>query len=223
MTQLTLLDPDQPRFPSPALALNKPDGLLAIGGNLRPATLINAYQQGIFPWYSADEPLMWWSPSSRAVIIPDKFHVSRSLAKFIRKNLYSFSHNLAFNEVLECCSKPRCDDAGTWITPEMKIAYQQLHQLGAAHSLEVWQKGKLVGGVYGVVVGSVFCGESMFSAAPNASKLALHYLTQKVQGLTLIDCQIPNPHLTRLGSETMAREVFLEILQKSQHQQLNWL
>jgi len=223
MTQLTLLDSNRPEFPPCDFALDDPDGLLAVGGNLQPETLVKAYQCGIFPWFSDGEPIMWWSPEARAIILPKQFHVSRSLTRFIRKAPYQLTHNQAFDRVVYGCSKPRKDDEGTWITADMADAYSELNKLGHAHSVEVWDNNRLVGGVYGIVIGSIFCGESMFSDKLNASKLALNYIVNNAKGLTMIDCQIPNPHLKSLGSTVIPRSDFIQALKKSQHQKLIWL
>ncbi len=197
-----------------------PNGLLAAGGNLRPDTLIDAYNKGIFPWYSEGEPLLWWSPDPRAVIFPSSFHRSRSLSRLWRKGVYRITFNQAFHRVIQACSQPRGDSAETWITADMQAAYLELHRLGHAHSVEVWSESTLVGGIYGVSVGAVFCGESMFSEVSNASKLALVGLTQMTRGLELIDCQLPNPHLFRLGAERIPRSRFLQLLEQYRGRQL---
>lgn len=213
---LTLLHPQSPCFPAPETALATPNGLLALGGNLQPDTLIQAYRKGIFPWFSESEPLLWWSPDPRAVIFPDKLHISRRLSRLWRQQRYQITFNQAFDKVLEGCSQPRGDDRGTWIIKEMQKAYLALHQRGHAHSVEIWQDDKVVGGLYGIAVGAVFCGESMFSDVSNASKLALVALARMSGGLKLIDCQIPNPHLTSLGAEKIPRTQFLRLLERYQ-------
>ncbi|MGS2722171.1 leucyl/phenylalanyl-tRNA--protein transferase [Porticoccus sp. GXU_MW_L64] len=215
MTELTLLDSHQPVFPSPQNALTNPNGLLAVGGNLQPQTLMTAYRQGVFPWYSEGEPLLWWSPEPRAVIYPGELHTSKTLAKLYRQQRYQITFNRDFAGVIgHCQNTPRNDGGGTWITDEMLSAYCQLHQQGHAHSVEVWSDGCLVGGLYGIAVGSVFCGESMFSAVSNASKLALLALCKQVPKLKLVDCQLPNPHLSSLGAVEIPRQQFLAQLQK---------
>ena len=203
-------------FPPVAQALPEPDGLLALGGCLSVPRLINAYQSGIFPWFGRNDPILWWSPSERAVIFPNQLHISRSLAKFMRKTPYRITLNMAFNSVIkQCATNPRGDPSnGVWITADMIGAYEQLHNAGHAHSIEVWHDEQLVGGLYGVLVGTVFCGESMFSKAENASKVALVAIRDYLvpYGLTLIDCQIPNPHLASLGAVTIPRRKFISLL-----------
>lgn len=204
-------------FPPTETALPEPDGLLVAGGDLAPERLLLAYQSGIFPWYTEGEPILWWSPSIRAVFWPEHIHVSRSLAKFLRKSPYTYSFNQAFTDVIQSCAHIHDQSTGTWITPHMINAYSQLHQQGHAHSVEVWQQGKLVGGLYGVLIGSTFCGESMFHRADHASKCALLALVRhlKPAGLSLIDCQLPNPHLMRLGAEEIPRTSFIEHLTRN--------
>ena len=217
LLDLTGTPSDYP-FPPPHNALSEPDGLLAVGGCLSVARLRQAYQHGIFPWFSRHEPILWWSPAQRAVIYPEQLHISRSLAKFARQKPYQITLNRNFPAVIQqCATIPRGPGNGVWVTAAMQTAYCALHQAGYAHSVEVWQGNRLVGGLYGVMVGSIFCGESMFSSAENASKLALlalrNYLTPL--GLSLIDCQIENPHLTRLGAVSICRDQFLMLLAAS--------
>lgn len=222
MLEITLLDEHSPIFPDPALALEDPNGLLAVGGNLETDTLLQAYRHGIFPWFSEGEPLLWWSPEPRCVIYPQHFHASRSLRKLHRQQRYRITFDQAFPEVVAACSEPRVDESGTWITPEMEGAYCDLHDAGHAHSVEVWDGDKLVGGFYGVLVGSVFCGESMFSRAPNTSKLALYALILELPQLELIDCQLVNPHLESLGAEAISRSDFLHQLSSFRDVSLCW-
>jgi len=204
------LDEKDTSFPPPELADD--DGLLAVGGDLSPRRLTNAYSQGIFPWYSEETPILWYSPHERFVLFPHKIKVSKSMRQIIRARQFSVTLNKAFKDVInECSGKARKDQDGTWITQDMQDAYIQLHNLGIAHSVEVWNEGNLVGGLYGVSVGKVFCGESMFSHASNASKLALIWLCQ-TQEYHLIDCQIKSEHLTRLGAEMISREEYLNFL-----------
>lgn len=218
MAFLSDLDNTAPTAPFPVVtqALSDPDGLLAVGGCLSVPRLINAYQSGVFPWFGRNDPLLWWSPSERAVIFPKQLHISRSLAKCIRQAPYRITLNTAFTEVIrQCATIPRGDPSnGVWITEEMINAYVQLHQAGHAHSIEVWRDEQLVGGLYGVLVGTIFCGESMFSKADNASKIALVAIRDYLvpHGLTVIDCQIPNPHLASLGAETIPRRNFIGLL-----------
>lgn len=211
------LDLNHHEFPDPNLALTEPDGLLAIGGDLTPARLKKAYLNGIFPWYSDGEPLMWWSPSERAIIETGQLHISRSLRKFSRKYPFSVSVNCAFSDVVEQCALQRINQEGTWITESMKHAYYELHQLGYAHSVEIKLDNQLVGGLYGVMVGNVFCGESMFHTMTNASKLAmwaLHQWLQKNQ-VPFIDCQMENPHLMSLGAKIIPRQQYLAKLKEA--------
>ena len=222
--QIPLLDQDNPQFPDPRGALTEPDGLLAAGGNLQPQTLLNAYSSGIFPWYQDEDPILWWSPATRCVLPPTDLHCSKSLRKTLRRNDYQITLNHAFNDVIHACSEPRDDDGGTWITEEMMAAYSQLHQQGKAHSLEVWLDSELVGGLYGVAVGSIFCGESMFSRRASASKIAMAHLCRwgLESGLQLIDCQLVNPHLVSLGALSIDRSAFLTELSLWRDRALDW-
>lgn len=197
-------------FPAPSQALVDPDGLLAVGGDLSPERLLSAYRQGIFPWFSQGEPIMWWSPSTRATIAPHQVHIGRTMKRVINQHKFEISVNLAFNQVIAACANER-SNTGTWITDEMQQAYGELHRLGHAHSVEVWQHGQLVGGIYGIGLGKLFCGESMFHRVTNASKIAFIALCQHFEqhGGALIDAQIPNPHLTTLGVRSQPRVDFL--------------
>lgn len=199
-------------FPDIDTALEEPNGLLAIGGDLSAARLMCAYRRGIFPWYSDGQPILWWSPNPRAVLFPPRFHVSRSLAKLMRRRPFEISVDRSFEDVVRGCAAPRRDQEGTWITPGMGRAFARLHALGYAHSVECWQGDRLAGGLYGVAMGRVFFGESMFSAVPNASKIALAHLCGL--GFEVIDCQIPNAHLTRLGAEMIHRSEFRSLLDR---------
>lgn len=211
---LPVLKTDNISFPDPNSALTDPNGLLAIGGDLSPDRLINAYKNGIFPWYSEGEPILWWSPDPRAVLFLDDLIVSSRLKRFIKNCNFNITFNEAFKEVVEECSKPRPKQPETWITPEMQEAYIELFKLGHAMSAEVWQENKLIGGIYGVLVNKIFCGESMFSRESNASKVALIYLANylKDKDFKLIDCQIMNPHLESLGAKEIPRKDFLKLL-----------
>lgn len=222
--QIPLLDLEDPQFPDPRNALAEPDGLLAAGGNLFPPTLLSAYRQGIFPWYQDDDPILWWSPATRCVLNPAQFHCSKSLGKSLRRKDYSVTTNSAFESVINACSDPRDMEGGTWITEEMTEAYIQLHYQGYAHSVEVWRDDVLIGGLYGLAVGNLFCGESMFSRSADASKIAMAHLCRwgAESGLELIDCQLVNPHLLSLGAEPLSRELFLKGLQSGRDRQLNW-
>ncbi len=201
-------------FPDPRLAETEPNGLLAIGGDLGVTRLSNAYRSGIFPWFSAGEPILWWSPDPRLLLFPGNIHVSRSLRKTLRRGDYRTTFDEAFSDVIShCAATPRHGQPGTWIIDEMIDAYIELHHHGYAHSVEVWHEKNLVGGLYGVAIGSAFYGESMFSLVSNASKIALVALARKLQqyGFHFIDCQMETPHLLTLGAETVPREAFLEM------------
>lgn len=189
---------------------------MAIGGDLSPQRLMSAYHNGIFPWFNSGEPILWWSPDPRGVLFLDDLHVSRSLKKSIRKQAFKFSVNQAFEAVIKQCAAQRAAQEGTWITAQMKAAYTQLHQQQDAFSVEVWQADKLVGGLYGVLVGGVFCGESMFHTVTDASKAALCFLVNlcKQSGVELIDCQMQNEHLASLGVCEIPRADFLAKLQQ---------
>jgi leucyl/phenylalanyl-tRNA--protein transferase len=203
-------------FPAVDKALTEPAGLLAAGGDLSAARLLAAYRRGIFPWYSPDQPILWWSPDPRTVLFPQELKVSRSLTKSIRKGRFSLRVNTAFAAVLAGCADPQLRPSGTWITQEMQVAYQQLHQQGYAHSLETWCNGELVGGLYGVRLGKVFFGESMFSRVSDASKFALKALCESVAEplVAMIDCQMSTPHLSSLGARSIPRHEFLTLLQR---------
>jgi leucyl/phenylalanyl-tRNA--protein transferase len=214
---LTWLDPhnDNQPFPHPDRALTEPDGLLAAGGNLTPRRLLRAYRMGIFPWYSADQPILWWSPDPRLVLLPECLKVSRSLRKTLRKGLFSITADTAFEQVVAACAGPRQGEPGTWITSEMFRAYCRLHRLGHAHSIETWQQGELVGGLYGVSLGRVFYGESMFSWISDASKIALVALAAQLQRweFAVIDCQVTTAHLLSMGAIDIPRSSFLQLLE----------
>jgi leucyl/phenylalanyl-tRNA--protein transferase len=200
-------------FPDPALA--EKDGLLAIGGDLSTARLKLAYSLGIFPWYSEGEPILWYSPHQRFVIFCDKVHISRSMQRFINSDKYTVTWNTAFEEVITTCAKiKRTGQRGTWITADMHKAYVELHRLGIAHSVEIWQDEVLVGGMYGVEVNRVFCGESMFSKRPNASKLALITVCQSGK-YDLLDCQAYSKHLESMGGQFISREKFAACLKQA--------
>jgi leucyl/phenylalanyl-tRNA--protein transferase len=217
--------PDEILFPPGEHAIK--GGLLAVGGDLSPERLLAAYQEGIFPWYAEGEPILWWSPDPRFVLLPDELRVSRSMRQFLKKGLVRITFDQDFGEVIAACQKPRAGQDGTWITPEMQGAYSTLHDLGYAHSVEVWQDGVLAGGLYGVSLGRTFFGESMFSTLPNASKAALITLVGHLRdrGFAMIDCQVETPHLASLGARLIPRREFREILNASlRHETLrgNW-
>jgi leucyl/phenylalanyl-tRNA--protein transferase len=226
---ITFLHPDDPpdSFPDPAGAAREPNGLLAVGGDLTPPRLLAAYGRGIFPWYEAGQPILWWSPDPRAVLLPEKLHISRSLRRTLRGNRYRVSVDLAFGSVIDACADAR-GSTGTWITPEMRSAYFRLHELGYAHAVETWHGATLVGGLYGIALGGIFFGESMFSHATDASKVALVRLVRLVEarGMKLIDCQVGTRHLASLGSQLMPRGEFLQRVQTlaaGTDQMGNWL
>jgi leucyl/phenylalanyl-tRNA--protein transferase len=200
-------------FPSPSIALTEPNGLLAVGGDLSPQRLINAYTQGIFPWFSDGDPLLWWSPNPRAIINIDDLIINRSLKKFLRKSPYTVSINKCFTRVINICADAPFRSEDTWILNDMIDAYTQLHTLGFAHSVEVWQDEQLVGGLYGVAINGLFSGESMFYLKDNASKVALIALANllKNQGIQFIDCQLQNPFLKDMGAVEINRDKFLAL------------
>lgn len=203
-------------FPHPSTA--DEDGLVAIGGDLSVDRLLLAYKLGIFPWYNEDEPILWWSPDPRCVLFPDKLKISKSMKPVINKGAFRFTMNRSFKEVVTLCKTiNRKDEQGTWINSDIVEAYTLLHEKGFALSAETWFEGKLVGGLYGVIIGKVFYGESMFSTMPNASKFAFIQLVQKLkkEGLQLIDCQIKSEHLMSLGAELISRTTFNELLKKN--------
>ncbi len=210
-------DDDTTPFPDVGQALTEPNGLLAVGGSLSITRLLDAYRHGIFPWYSAGQPLLWWSPDPRTVLFPARFKLSRSLRKTLRRYTYRVSLDTAFAAVVAACAAPRSGESGTWITPAMARAYHDLHAAGYAHSVEVWRNQELVGGLYGVALGHVFYGESMFSAVRDGSKIALAYLTGQLRawGFAAIDCQLHTAHLQSLGAEEIARTQFTALLQEN--------
>ncbi|TJZ65211.1 leucyl/phenylalanyl-tRNA--protein transferase [Chitiniphilus eburneus] len=200
-----------PVFPPLARALTEPNGLLAAGGELSPGWLLAAYRRGIFPWFMPGEPILWWSPNPRTVLVPTALHVPRSLAKVLRHRGYAVTFDRAFADVMAGCAAPRDVQGGTWITDEMRAAYGDLHRLGHAHSAECWIDGQLAGGLYGVAIGRMFYGESMFARAPDASKIAFVHLVRWLagQGFELIDCQMRTDHLARFGASEIDRDDFV--------------
>ena len=204
---------DTTNFPPTHFA--EQDGLLAIGGDLSSKRIIEAYKKGVFPWYNEDDPIMWWSPAPRFVLFPDDLHISRSMKRKFNQGIYKVTANKCFKDVINFCQNiPRKDQDGTWITDDMKSAYVRLHQEGYAHSIEVWDKTELVGGVYGIAIGNIFFGESMFSTKPNASKYGIISLIQKMNelGLNVLDCQMKTEHMIQLGGQEIGREQFEELL-----------
>ncbi len=218
MKTITWLSPqDAPeRFPPLERALDEPAGLLAAGGDLSPARVLAAYQRGIFPWYSPGQPVLWWSPDPRAVLFPGELKVTRSLAKTLRNRGFETRIDADFEAVIEGCAAPRASSLGTWITPEMRAAYVELHRCGFAHSFETYLEGRLVGGLYGVRLGGIFFGESMFSRERDASKVALVRLAEfcVAEGIVVIDCQLPSRHLQSLGSRSIPRSQFQALLRQ---------
>tara|TARA_R110001583_G_scaffold188860_3_gene351333 strand:+ start:22785 stop:23498 length:714 start_codon:yes stop_codon:yes gene_type:complete len=208
---LPQLSDDPTLFPDLKQALAEPDGLLAMGGDLSPQRIKNAYYNGIFPWFSKNEPILWWSPSERATIDAGKVHISRSMKRIIKKTSMTITVNHDFLGVISACAQPRTTQKETWITQEMRNAYHQLHQLGIAHSIEVWHEQQLVGGLYGLCIGQLFCGESMFSIMDNSSKLAFIALNQHFYSNAgkIIDCQMPTKHLNSLGVQALSRAKFV--------------
>ena len=208
------LSDDPSLFPELKHALQEPDGLLAMGGDLSPQRIINAYYNGIFPWFSKGDPILWWSPSERANIEAGKVHISKSMKRFIKKNNFTITVNHNFLTVIKACAAPRKNQKETWITKEMIEAYYQLHLAGFAHSIEVWHKGEIVGGLYGVCIGELFCGESMFSVMDNSSKIAFIALNQHFKDFQgkVIDCQMQTNHLSSLGVKALSRKQFLKTL-----------
>ena len=210
-----LSERDSPQaFPPVERALSEPDGLLAAGGDLSPPRLLEAYRRGIFPWYSRGQPILWWCPDPRAVLIPQQIKVSRSLAKTIRNRGFETKIDQSFREVLRYCGSTELRPGGTWLSPEMRAAYLRLHKLGYAHSVETWLNDRLVGGLYGIAIGNVFFGESMFSLERDASKVALKRLCDELvaRGYQMIDCQMATPHLMSLGAELIPRLDFIQLL-----------
>lgn len=201
-------------FPDIARALAEPDGLLAAGGDLSPERLLYAYRHGIFPWYDDGQPILWWSPDPRCVLPPHEFHLAKRLRRDIRQSTFEISFNTAFSQVMRACAGRRTGQRGTWITPDMARAYSGLHDSGWAHSIEVWDGDQLAGGLYGIAIGRVFFGESMFSRESNASKIAMLALCREMalQDFALLDCQVVSPHLLTLGAREMSRAAFRDIL-----------
>ncbi|MDN5752872.1 MAG: leucyl/phenylalanyl-tRNA--protein transferase [Nitrosospira sp.] len=209
------LTPESP-FPPLNTALTTPNGLLAAGGDLSPQRLIEAYRRGIFPWFNEGEPILWWSPDPRMVLFPSELKISRSLSKALKKGNYEIRVDSAFSQVVQDCAKPRKGRSGTWIHAEMISAYVALHEMGFAHSVEVWTDSELMGGLYGVAQGRMFFGESMFSRVPDASKIAFVHLIKQLErrGFRMIDCQMKTAHLASLGGREIPRKEFSQILKE---------
>ena len=203
-------------FPPVDTALTEPNGLLCAGADLAPATIVTAYSRGIFPWFSDGQPILWWSPDPRMVLFPAEFKISKSLAKTVSHGTFEIRFDTAFVDVIAACAEPRSEDGGTWIVPEMRAAYAQLHTLGVAHSIESWRDGELVGGLYGLALGRMFFGESMFARQTDASKVALVALIDKLQsdGFELVDCQQETRHLASFGARPIPRKDFVHRLKE---------
>ncbi|TYL47388.1 leucyl/phenylalanyl-tRNA--protein transferase [Marinomonas sp. IMCC 4694] len=196
--------------PDPDNALLDPEGLCAVGGDLSSTRLLHLYRNGFFPWYSDPDPILWWHPKERCTLLPEQFHCAKSLNKTVKNTPWTFSVNAAFERVIHHCAALRADKEGTWISKDIQAAYTQLHSMGFAHSIEIWREDELIGGFYGVAMGEVFFGESMFSLQPNASKVALKLFCDLAKdcGITLIDCQVESDHLLSLGARCVTREAF---------------
>lgn len=224
---LTWLHRDALEFPPLSKAMREPNGLLAAGGDLSPERLVSAYRHGCFPWFQAGQPILWWSPDPRTVLFPEELHISRSLSKALRQKRFQVSFDQDFAEVIRACAAPRTYAQDTWITESMQDAYLQLHQRGIAHSVEVRQDGELVAGLYGLAMGQLFFGESMFSRADNASKVGFATLVTRLRqwGFVLIDCQMPTQHLHSFGARAIARSRFADYLQRhlDQPSMADWL
>ncbi len=210
---------DELTFPPVEMALAEPNGLLAVGGDLSHERLLSAYREGIFPWFSAGDPILWWSPNPRMVLFPNEFMVSHSLRKILRKAVFEVKFDTAFEQVMRACAAPRKGQAGTWILEEMITAYCELHAKGYAHSVETWIDGELVGGLYGMALGRMFYGESMFSRRTDASKIAIAYLCNRLERLNfgMIDCQMYTPHLASLGAREIPRQEFILYMKELIH------
>ncbi|WP_049629037.1 leucyl/phenylalanyl-tRNA--protein transferase [Cellvibrio sp. pealriver] len=220
MNTLCWLDPDTLEFPDPSLALSDPDGLIAVGGDLSPERILAAYRKGIFPWFNPGDPILWWSPDPRTVVFPNQLHISKSLRKTLRKATYRVTFDNCFEKVMRACAAPRSYADGTWISEDIIEGYCALHQRGIAHSVEVWRNDELVGGLYGIALGRVFFGESMFSRADNASKVGFAHLVRQLctWNFQLIDCQVANDHLFSLGAVEIPREEFRQLLVNFAHE-----
>ncbi|MFV2003891.1 MAG: leucyl/phenylalanyl-tRNA--protein transferase [Gammaproteobacteria bacterium] len=234
MSQIPWLEDNNFKFPEVSTALSEPDGLLAASERLTPELVIEAYRQGIFPWYSEGQPVLWWSPNPRCVFYPEKFHISRSFKRTLNNKIFDVRTNTEFKQVMQACAAPRVDEIdtdgtnnrpdnsepGTWITQTMIDVYCQLHEAGFAHSIECWHKGKLVGGMYGLVFGDMFFGESMFSEMKDASKVALHHVCTVIKP-SLLDAQVSSKHLHTLGAEVIERQDFIDHINSHRHLALN--
>ena len=216
---ITWINQDDPpeAFPEVSAALTAPDGLLAAGGDLTPDRLLYAYHRGVFPWFDSGQPILWWSPAPRCVMLPQSFHIARRLRRSIQNSPMAFSFNQAFSAIVKACAADRIGQNGTWITDEMIEAYSTLHDQGWAHSVEIWKDDEIVGGLYGLAIGKAYFGESMFSQVSNASKIAMWSLCQLLvhHQFEIIDCQVVSPHLMSLGATLMPRLAFVALLERA--------
>ena len=219
MISIPWLSFDNHDFPDPANALDDPEGLLAVGGDLSPERILAAYHRGIFPWFNPGDPILWWSPNPRTVVFPDRLHISKSLRKTMRKGIYRVTFDHCFRTVMNACAASRDYAEGTWITDEIIAGYCALHKRGFAHSVEVWRDNELVGGLYGIALGRMFFGESMFSRADNASKVGFAHLVRQLRAweFQVIDCQVASDHLFSLGAVEIPREEFQQMLVNFAH------
>ncbi len=227
MSQIPWLEDTNFTFPNTSTALDEPDGLLAASEQITPEIVINAYKKGIFPWYSEGQPVLWWSPNPRCVLYPENFHISRSLRRTLNSKAFEIKTNTAFREVMLACAEPRSEagnteEPGTWITQAMLDVYCQLHETGVAHSIECWFNNKLVGGMYGLVLGDIFFGESMFSKMKDASKVAMFHLCSEIKPF-LVDAQVHSKHLETLGAEVIDRQDFIDIIKIHANKQIKLL
>ena len=227
MSQISWLEDTNFQFPNVSMAFDEPDGLLAASELLTPELVIDAYKKGIFPWYSAGQPVLWWSPNPRCVLYPEKFHISRSFRRTLNSKPFEIKTNTAFREVMLACAAPRTEtgtteEPGTWITQAMLDVYCQLHETGVAHSIECWFNGKLVGGMYGLMLGDIFFGESMFSKMKDASKVAMFHLCTEIKPF-LVDAQVHSRHLETLGAEVIDRQDFVDIIRTHANKHLSKL
>jgi leucyl/phenylalanyl-tRNA--protein transferase len=220
---IPFLGPSDP-FPPVESALDEPNGLLAAGGSLSVPRLIDAYSKGIFPWFNDGDPILWWSPDPRMVLVPRELHISRSLARRLKRKDFHVTADAAFKNVIDACAGPRRDGDGTWLTPRMRRAFGELHEAGVAHSIEVWMDDELAGGIYGVALGRMFFGESMFSRRTDASKVAIVHLARQLDewGFPMIDCQLETAHLRSLGARPIPRREFVRELDRLVRRPAKW-
>ncbi len=211
MLKVPWLEQSNYHFPNVETAMVEPDGLLAVSQQFDPELIIKAYKHGIFPWYSEGQPVLWWSPNPRCIIFPEHFHISRSFRRTLNQQVFTVTTNTVFRDVMLACAAPRQADSGTWITNEMLVNYCKLHEKGVAHSIECWYQGNLVGGMYGLKIGNIFFGESMFSRMKDASKVAMHHVCTEIKP-ALLDAQVESEHLMRMGAQLIPRDIFIRLL-----------